>query len=123
MHMSATQRTLAVIGQGYVGLPLAMRAAEQGYRVVGFEVSEARVESLAAGESYVGDISNEQLQAALAKGYLPTHDPARLAGFATGAGHNNEQLGTIGPGDESFGPGHEPAAIDPFSSGGQRAGV
>jgi nucleotide sugar dehydrogenase len=81
MHMPATQRTLAVIGQGYVGLPLAMRAAEQGYRVVGFEVSETRVEALAAGQSYVGDITNAQLRAALAKGYLPTHDPARLAGF------------------------------------------
>ncbi|MDO8392283.1 MAG: nucleotide sugar dehydrogenase [Actinomycetota bacterium] len=76
-----TQRTLAVIGQGYVGLPLAVRAAEQGYRVVGFELSTSRVQALAAGRSYVGDISDEQVRLALANGYEPTCDPARLAGF------------------------------------------
>ena len=72
---------VVVVGQGYVGLPVAMRAVQVGFPVVGFEASPARVKSLAAGESYVGDISNDELAAALAAGYLPTDDPAHLAGF------------------------------------------
>jgi nucleotide sugar dehydrogenase len=72
---------VAVIGQGYVGLPVAMRAVEQGYRVVGFDVSGVRVAALASGESYVGDVSSAELHAALAAGYVPTSDAADLAGF------------------------------------------
>lgn len=80
--MQATAgRMLAVIGQGYVGLPLSMRASQQGYRVVGFELSESRVQALAAGTSYIGDIADDELRAALAAGYTPTADPSRLAGF------------------------------------------
>ena len=72
---------LAVIGQGYVGLPLSIRAAQQGYRVVGFEVSESRVAALAAGTSYVGDITDAEVAAALREGYLPSSNPADLALF------------------------------------------
>lgn len=72
---------VVVVGQGYVGLPVAMRAVCVGFPVVGFEVSPERVKSLAAGESYVGDISNNELSAALAAGYSPTGDTADLAGF------------------------------------------
>ena len=73
---------LAVMGQGYVGLPLAMRAVEVGHDVVGFDPDTGRVKRLAAGESYVEDIPTEELAAALASGrYLPSDDPADLAGF------------------------------------------
>lgn len=44
---------VCVVGQGYVGLPLAMRAVEVGHVVVGYDVDEGRVKRLAAGESYV----------------------------------------------------------------------
>jgi UDP-N-acetyl-D-glucosamine dehydrogenase len=73
---------VVVVGQGYVGLPLAMRAAEVGFDVVGFEIDEARVDRLAAGDSYVGDIPAERLRAAIASGrYRPTADPHALGGF------------------------------------------
>jgi len=72
---------VVVVGQGYVGLPVAMRAVEVGFDVVGFDVSEQRVESLRAGESFVGDVSNQTLAAALAAGYVPSADPAQLADF------------------------------------------
>jgi UDP-N-acetyl-D-glucosamine dehydrogenase len=66
-------RKLVVVGQGYVGLPLSMRAVEVGYDVVGVEIDKSRVERLAAGDSYVEDISSTSLRAALATGrYLPT---------------------------------------------------
>jgi UDP-N-acetyl-D-glucosamine dehydrogenase len=72
---------VVVMGQGYVGLPVAMRASAVGFPVVGFEVSTDRVKALQAGQSYVGDVSDAELQAALAAGYLPTNDPGDLAGF------------------------------------------
>jgi UDP-N-acetyl-D-glucosamine dehydrogenase len=73
---------VVVVGQGYVGLPLAMRAVEVGYEVVGFEVSEDRVDRLSSADSYVEDVTSGQLAAALATDrYLPTADPTQLAGF------------------------------------------
>jgi len=69
----ARRQRVALIGQGYVGLTLAMRAIEVGHSVVGFDLDEERVKRLAAGEPQVGDIGPEQLAGALASGrYLPT---------------------------------------------------
>jgi UDP-N-acetyl-D-glucosamine dehydrogenase len=73
---------LVVVGQGYVGLPLALRAVEVGYDVVGFDLDVDRVKRLVDGDSYVEDISDERLAAALATGrYLPTDDNAQMANF------------------------------------------
>jgi UDP-N-acetyl-D-glucosamine dehydrogenase len=73
---------LVVVGQGYVGLPLAMRAVEVGYDVVGYDVDDQRVKLLAAGESYVEDVANHVLSEALATGrYEPTSDPGKCAEF------------------------------------------
>jgi UDP-N-acetyl-D-mannosaminuronic acid dehydrogenase/UDP-N-acetyl-D-glucosamine dehydrogenase len=78
--MGARQRVV-VVGQGYVGLPVAMRACQVGFDVVGLDISAERVAALAAGQSYVGDISDAEVAAALAAGYLPTTDAANAAGF------------------------------------------
>jgi UDP-N-acetyl-D-glucosamine dehydrogenase len=73
---------LVVVGQGYVGLPLAMRACSQGFDVVGFDVDEAKVKRLAAGESPVEDVLDSDLRDALDGGrYLPTSDPSDCADF------------------------------------------
>jgi nucleotide sugar dehydrogenase len=72
---------VAIIGQGYVGLPVAMRASEQGFPTVGFEIDERRCESLRSGVSYVEDISEETLRAAVAAGYTATGDVGDLVGF------------------------------------------
>lgn len=62
-----------IVGQGYVGLPVAMRAVEVGFEVVGIDIDKRRVDSLLAGESFVGDISDLELRRSLATGrYLPT---------------------------------------------------
>jgi len=82
VSQSGRPTKLAVVGQGYVGLPLAVRAVEVGFDVVGFDVDSERIKQLAAGESYVEDITNDRLMAALDTGrYRPTDDPERLAGF------------------------------------------
>ncbi len=82
MSPSDGPKRLVVIGQGYVGLPLALRAVDVGYDVVGFDVDTQRIKSLSAGSSFVEDISDHALQRALATGrYLPTDDSERIAGF------------------------------------------
>ena len=60
--------TVVVVGQGYVGLPLALAAVQAGHDVVGVDASVDRVEQLNAGVSPVGDIGAEQLATALASG-------------------------------------------------------
>ena len=80
--MTDQKKTVAVVGQGYVGLPVAMRAVEQGYRVIGIDLDTRRIDSLKSGESYVDDISDEQLTQAMASGaYTPTTDYADATGF------------------------------------------
>lgn len=74
--------TVVVVGLGYVGLPLAMRAAQVGHRVVGYDVDEGRVKQLAAGESYVEDVPSAELQQALDSGrFQPSTDGRACAGF------------------------------------------
>jgi UDP-N-acetyl-D-glucosamine dehydrogenase len=59
-----------------------MRSVEAGFDVVGFDLDRGRVKQLAAGSSYVEDVTDESLAAALATGrYEPTDDPDRMAGF------------------------------------------
>ncbi len=72
---------IVVVGQGYVGLPVAMRAVDVGFGVIGFDASIDRVKSLEAGDSYVGDISDDELRAALDAGYRPTADGDDVEGF------------------------------------------
>ncbi|WP_190128457.1 nucleotide sugar dehydrogenase [Streptomyces mashuensis] len=73
---------IVVAGQGYVGLPLAVRAAEVGHRVVGYDVDPHRVQQLAAGQSHVEDVTSSRLRAVLDIGaYSATADAAALAGF------------------------------------------
>ena len=73
---------VVVVGQGYVGLPLAMRAVEVGHQVVGFDTDAARTARLAAGDSYIDDVPSEQLKAALAAGsYRATLDEKECQGF------------------------------------------
>ena len=73
---------LVVVGQGYVGLPLAMRAVDVGFRVTGLDLDDTRIAGLAAGTSHVEDVADEVVDAALASGrYHPTADTADLAGF------------------------------------------
>ncbi|MBA3289010.1 MAG: nucleotide sugar dehydrogenase, partial [Acidimicrobiia bacterium] len=66
--MTIGTQKVVVVGQGYVGLPLAMRAVDVGYEVVGYDVDEQRVKRLGAGESFVEDVPSGQLAAALASG-------------------------------------------------------
>jgi len=71
---------LAIIGQGYVGLPLAMAAVDAGWTVIGVDNFEAKVTQINGGSSPVEDISDVQLQAAISKGvYKATTDYSIVA--------------------------------------------
>nr|WP_221378102.1 nucleotide sugar dehydrogenase [Actinoplanes polyasparticus] len=73
---------VVIVGQGYVGLPLAVRAAQVGHSVVGFDVDDERIKRLAAGESYVDDVASAELRELLDAGtFQPSSDPRSCAGF------------------------------------------
>ncbi|HZZ50565.1 MAG TPA: nucleotide sugar dehydrogenase [Pseudonocardia sp.] len=73
---------VVILGQGYVGLPVSMRAVEVGYDVVGYDVAKDRVERLRAGQTFIDDISDEQIAAAIATGrFTATYEEADLANF------------------------------------------
>jgi UDP-N-acetyl-D-glucosamine dehydrogenase len=77
---SKQPQILAIIGQGYVGLPLAMAAVDAGWAVIGVDNFEAKVEQINGGASPVEDIPNKQLQAAISRGaYKATTDFSAVA--------------------------------------------
>ena len=74
------EKTLAIIGQGYVGLPLAMAAVDAGWSVIGIEKSASRVDQLNSGSSPVEDISDSRLTAAItSKKYVASNNPADVS--------------------------------------------
>jgi UDP-N-acetyl-D-glucosamine dehydrogenase len=71
--------TVGVIGQGYVGLPLALVFEEAGFQVVGLDIDEKKVQALARGESYIKHIGPERVARALSRGrYQASTDFDRL---------------------------------------------
>ncbi len=70
---------LVVIGQGYVGLPMALRAAAKGLSVTGFDTNLGVVDNLNAGVSHIDDVTDEDLRSALAGGFRASSDPATIA--------------------------------------------
>lgn len=67
-------KKVAVLGLGYVGLPLAVRAVEAGHEVVGVDVDPVKVSALLAGSTYVEDVSDARLDDALATGRFKPSD-------------------------------------------------
>src|SRR5258706_1542825 len=72
---------VAVIGQGYVGLPLAVEFAKVGFTVTGLDTDVDRVAALASGRSHIPDVPSDELQALLRAGrYRAVAEPSALAG-------------------------------------------
>jgi UDP-N-acetyl-D-glucosamine dehydrogenase len=72
------QARIAVIGMGYVGLPLALLYSEQGFRVTGFDIDERKVSTLNAGGSYIFRITVPEIQRARSQGLSATSDYSQL---------------------------------------------
>lgn len=78
--IDARTAIVGVIGMGYVGMPLAVRAAAQGFPVLGFDVSADRVDRINAGQSYIGDVASAILVDLRAGGrFEATTDHGRMA--------------------------------------------
>lgn len=77
--MNDSSRVVTIVGQGYVGLPLAQAASAAGWKVFGLDVSDAVVARLNAGESHVDDLSNEDIATMVENGYEATVDASVVA--------------------------------------------
>ncbi|PEL96897.1 UDP-N-acetyl-D-mannosamine dehydrogenase [Bacillus cereus] len=72
--MNASSK-VAIIGLGYVGLPLAVHFAERGHTVLGLDKDTRKIESIKKGESYIPDVSSKVLQSLLTKNKLIVNTP------------------------------------------------
>ncbi len=72
------QAVVGILGLGYVGLPLAEVFSRKGFRVIGFDTDAHKVESLAAGRTYIRHIPDEVIGRLLAGGFEPSADFSRV---------------------------------------------
>ena len=71
---------IAIVGQGYVGLPLAIQASKRGFKVVAIEQDQSRLRSLRYGVSYIEDVTSEEIRAAIDSGnYQATSDFSEIS--------------------------------------------
>ena len=82
--IAAHEARVGVIGLGYVGLPLAVEFAKAGMKTVAIDIDAEKVEQINRGESYIGDVSGDEVKAVVESGYLrATTDFAELADVDT----------------------------------------
>jgi UDP-N-acetyl-D-glucosamine dehydrogenase len=70
---------IGIVGLGYVGLPLLLRYAYAGFRVIGFDIDAAKVRKLNEGQSYIEHIGSKSIQDACKRGFVATGDYSRAA--------------------------------------------
>ncbi|OMF31788.1 UDP-N-acetyl-D-glucosamine dehydrogenase [Paenibacillus sp. FSL H8-0548] len=73
------QRTVAIVGLGYVGLPLALLFAERGFHVLGIDSDKQKIDKLSIGKSYILEVQDDEIQAAIAsKRFVPSDQYSEL---------------------------------------------
>ena len=72
--IKSKEATIGIIGLGYVGLPLAIRFSEVGFKVIGFDIDEHKVNMLNDGKSYIKHISEDVISKMIDQGFLATMD-------------------------------------------------
>ena len=77
--MSNFKYDVAVIGLGYVGLPLAIQATSSDLKVYGYDIDENKISNYNLGKSTIEDISDKELEASLEKGLFLSSDPKYLS--------------------------------------------
>lgn len=77
--LQSRDATIGIIGMGYVGQPLALRYTQIGYKVLGFDVDQGKVDLLNGGQSDIEHISDEMIAQANAAGMVSTTDMSRAA--------------------------------------------
>ena len=71
---TSREATIGIVGLGYVGLPLSLRFAEAGYRVIGFDIDPKKIELLNRGESYIAQIKHNAIAIAVNNNFIATTD-------------------------------------------------
>jgi UDP-N-acetyl-D-glucosamine dehydrogenase len=77
--LNEKKATIGIVGLGYVGLPLMIRYCEVGYKVIGFDIDQRKVDLLRNGKTYIEHIPSQAIENAFAKGFEPTADFSRAA--------------------------------------------
>jgi len=76
-RMDRKEAVIGILGLGYVGLPLMIRYAEIGYKVLGIDIDQSKVDALMKGKSYIEHIPASRIQASLECGFQATTDFSR----------------------------------------------
>lgn len=77
--LNSKSAVIGIVGLGYVGLPLVLRYAEVGYKVVGFDIDQSKMDHIANGTSYIEHISAESIARAVSQGFEATTDFTRAS--------------------------------------------
>ncbi|MCK5668223.1 MAG: UDP-N-acetyl-D-glucosamine dehydrogenase, partial [Gammaproteobacteria bacterium] len=77
--LNSGSAVIGIIGLGYVGLPLAIRYAEVGYKVIGFDIDASKKAHIESGKTYIKHIPDAAIQKAVANGFEATTDFSRAA--------------------------------------------
>ncbi len=97
-RIETRQAVVAVMGLGYVGMPLAVAFAEAGFRVIGIDVDKRRVDGLNEGQSHISDVTSERL-APLVKPLVTANGrlvPVSANGHSNGSGATKKRNGGTG---------------------------
>ena len=70
---------IGIVGLGYVGIPLALRYAEAGYKVLGLDIDLEKIKNISSGKTYIKHIPDADIQAAVDSGFESTTDFTRAA--------------------------------------------
>ncbi|QWG14889.1 nucleotide sugar dehydrogenase [Bradyrhizobium sediminis] len=77
--LKSRKAVIGIVGLGYVGLPLTLRYCEIGYKVIGFDIDQNKIDILKRGESYIEHIPAGSIKKAVAASFEPTADFSRAA--------------------------------------------
>ena len=72
------QAVVGIVGLGYVGLPLSLRFAEVGYKVVGFDIDPMKTDAINKGRSYIKHIGGDAVSLGVSRGFEATSDFSRV---------------------------------------------
>lgn len=79
LYIKKKSAVIGVIGLGYVGLPTAGHYIDKGFKVIGFDTSNEKINRLKNGKSYIKDISDNKIQDMLIKNFYPTEDKNKIS--------------------------------------------
>jgi len=78
-NIKSRSANIGIIGMGYVGLPLIIRFVEEGFKTIGFDIDEQKVNILNAGENYIKHIDDKKIKTIVKNGFKATTDFSEIS--------------------------------------------